>query len=377
MTTPKRVWSNKKTVWDGKKSVWLQDWELKTYDGNWEDAGSDLQTYWSQWEEVSDDAILDVYDSNTPEPIWTAEDGVEATYTFKDYDGTVLKTGTVDDWWTPVAPTDPTREATAQYTYTFAGWSPAVWPIAKNTVYTATYTSTVNTYTVTIATNDATYGTVSPTSVTAPYGTSISASDNVLTIGETTVTATAESGYDFSSWGTLPATVTGNLTITATFEAEPAPEPTYTLQNSIECVYLIWDWRNIPSSAFFMLFWDKYSGDEDYVLVTIDDLEERSTATVELGWVFNSEDFSVARDDLGNIWDAIFFQLGAQLLQRDMIDTPISDDETPWQTGHFVQSIFADFQTLYSHKWNASALYDDVETIVIAFGTTLPAIEFE
>lgn len=96
----------------------------------------------------------------------------------------------------------------------------------------------MNTYTVTIATNDATYGTVSPTSVTAPYGTSISASDNVLTIGETTVTATAESGYVFSSWGTLPETVTGNLNITATFEAEPAPEPTYTLQNSIECEYI-------------------------------------------------------------------------------------------------------------------------------------------
>lgn len=224
MWQPKRVWSNKKTVWDGKKSVWLQDWELKTYDGNREDAGSDLQTYWSQWEEVSDNAILDVYDSNTPEPIWTPEDWIKATYTFKDYDGTVLKTGTVDDWWTPVAPTDPTREATAQYTYTFAGWSPAVWPIANNTVYTATYTSTVNTYTVTIATNDATYGAVSPTSVTAPYGASISASDNVLTIGETEITATAETWYHFSSWGTLPETVTEALSITATFEADTPGE---------------------------------------------------------------------------------------------------------------------------------------------------------
>lgn len=221
MWQPKRVWSNKKTVWDGKKSVWLEDWELKTYDGHWEDAGSDLQTYWNQWENVSWNAILDVYDSNTPEPIWTAEDWIKATYTFKDYDGTVLKTGTVDDWWTPVAPADPTREATAQYTYTFAGWSPSVWPIAKNTVYTATYTATVNNYTVSIASNDSNYWTVDESSVEVPYGTAISVDGNTLTIGTgedaVVVTATAESGYEFSSWWEVPATVTGNLSITATF----------------------------------------------------------------------------------------------------------------------------------------------------------------
>lgn len=263
MWQPKRVWSNKKTVWDGKKSVWLQDWDLKTYDGNWEDAGSDLQTYWNQWENVSWNAILDVYDSNTPEPIWTAEDWIKATYTFKDYDGTVLKTGTVDDGETPVAPADPTRAATAQYTYTFAGWSPTVWPIAKNTVYTATYTSTVNTYTVTIATNDATYGTVSPASVTAPYGASISASDNVLTIWETTVTATAESGYVFSSWGTLPETVTWATTITATFEQQLYIEINEGLSDTTGTV----GWQ---VSVYFSTVWNPwvlYSDDPDILTV--------------------------------------------------------------------------------------------------------------
>lgn len=309
MWQPKRVWSNNKTVWDGKKSVWLQDWELKTYDGNWEDAGSDLQTYWSQWEEVSDDAILDVYDSNTPEPIWTPEDWIKATYTFKDYDGTVLKTGTVDDWWTPVAPTDPTREATAQYTYTFAGWSPAVWPIAKNTVYTATYTSTVNTYTVTIVTNDATYGTVSPASVTAPYGTSISALNNALTIGETTVTATAESGYAFSSWGTLPETVTENLTITATFEAESytftinvenLPEGAFidNGEEPLEDFPIILD---IPSWWSFNGVCDSHEGDGD-LNVTIYDTPDWSG-----GWVVN--ELNIACDWYKPSFEAVWFDL--------------------------------------------------------------------
>lgn len=145
MWQPKRVWSNNKTVWDGKKSVWLQDWELKTYDGSWEDAGSDLQTYWNQWEEVSEDAILDVYDSNTPEPIWTPEDWIEATYTFKDYDGTVLKTGKVKDGETPIAPADPTREH-----YIFQWWNPTVWPISKNTEFVAVYIPENYTFTINV-----------------------------------------------------------------------------------------------------------------------------------------------------------------------------------------------------------------------------------
>ena len=218
MRQPKRVWSNKKTVWDGKKSVWLQDWVLKTYDGNWENAGSDLQTYWNQWEEVSDDAILDVYDSNTPEPIGTAEDWVRATYTFKDYDGTVLKTGTVEDWWTPVAPTDPTREATVEYTYTFAWWSPAVWPIAKNTVYTATYTATPN---VTLTINDElsdTTGTVGSTVTvyfTKAWATGLLYSDepDILTVASSD--DTGWEGYTNSVTLTVNSAGTTTLTITA------------------------------------------------------------------------------------------------------------------------------------------------------------------
>lgn len=41
-----------------------------------------------------------------------------------------------------------------------------------------------------------------------------------MTIGSYTVTATAEAGYEFVSWGTLPATVRRDLTITATFQEE-------------------------------------------------------------------------------------------------------------------------------------------------------------
>ncbi len=70
-------------------------------------------------------------------------------------------------------------------------------------------------YTVTISAG--TGGTVSKSSVSVPSGTSISTSGNTLTIGSNTITATANSGYSFSSWSNASGTVTANRTITANF----------------------------------------------------------------------------------------------------------------------------------------------------------------
>ena len=301
----KRLWDteNKKVVraiptWDPHKKlqVWTDDEGSKLYVYSnseyveLDTSNATVSEYWpTVWKQLTDETV-GYYLTNEPTDLYNRDEGDEATYTFKDYDWTVLKTGKVDEGETPTPPADPTREATAQYTYTFAGWNPTVWKIYKKTTYTATYTATVNKYTITfvdedwtteldsqeldywatpvyagetptkeataqytytfsgwtpaiatvtadatytatyesevnqyevaIASSDETMGTVDVGSVTADYGTSITASDNVLTIGETEITATAETGYVFSSWGTLPETVTEDLSITATFEAE-------------------------------------------------------------------------------------------------------------------------------------------------------------
>lgn len=152
---------------------------------------------------------------------------------FVDFDGTALPvTVTVDG--DPVSvdsveypygteetaiavPAEPTRDADAQYTYTFAGWTPSIAAVTGETVYTATYTQTLRSYTVKFVNEDGeniidtqtvAYG-GTPTAVTAPE----KAGD-------------AQYSYTFAGWkdadGTIAdptaITVQSDLTYTASYE---------------------------------------------------------------------------------------------------------------------------------------------------------------
>ena len=75
---------------------------------------------------------------------------VDVTYTvnrhtvaFVDENGTVLKAATEYDYGTPAdaiaKPETPTKAATAEKVYTFAGWKPAVETVTSNAVYKASY----------------------------------------------------------------------------------------------------------------------------------------------------------------------------------------------------------------------------------------------
>ncbi|MBO4454658.1 MAG: InlB B-repeat-containing protein, partial [Paludibacteraceae bacterium] len=131
------------------------------------------------------------------------------TITWKDEDGTVLKTDEVEYGTMPVAPSDPTKPSTAQYTYTFAGWSPTVIAVEGEATYTATYSSTINKYTVVWKDED---GTILETDENIEYGvmpsfhsaTPSKASDEQYT-------------YTFAGWSPEVAIVTGNVVYTATY----------------------------------------------------------------------------------------------------------------------------------------------------------------
>ena len=75
------------------------------------------------------------------------------TVTFVDEYGSTLGTQEVYNGKMPTF-ADPTKEADAQYTYTFAGWDNDLAPVTGDVTYTATYTATVNKYAITFVNND-------------------------------------------------------------------------------------------------------------------------------------------------------------------------------------------------------------------------------
>ena len=135
------------------------------------------------------------------------------TYTVRwlNADGTELQSGAVAYGETPAYEGEtPTQAATAQYTYTFAGWTPEITAVTGDAAYTATYTETVNTYTVTWIVN----GEVVETDENVPYGA------NPSYDGETPAKdADAQYTYTFSAWDNELTPVTGDVTYTAVFDS--------------------------------------------------------------------------------------------------------------------------------------------------------------
>ena len=125
--------------------------------------------------------------------------------TWLDEDGTQLATETLFYGETPACEA-PTKEATAQYTYTFAGWTPEVTTVTGDATYTATYNATINKYTVTWKDDD---GTTLGTDTVA-YGSTPSRADP-------SKAATAQYTYTFTGWSPAVAEVTGDATYTATY----------------------------------------------------------------------------------------------------------------------------------------------------------------
>ena len=208
-TYPKRVWTWKKLVYSDKKPVWELDWKVWVYNPNFTEV-SEWETYTDRWQDVEATDELVVYDcSSKSEYVWTFEDGTEATYTFEDYDETVLKTGKVKDGKTPVAPTDPTREW-----YTFTWWDPEVGPISKDTIYTATYTINVaytfQDYDETVISSGTVMSGTAPTPPEDP----------------------TREGYTFTWWSPEVWAITEDTTYTATYE-ENAADPVDLLNEAL------------------------------------------------------------------------------------------------------------------------------------------------
>lgn len=117
------------------------------------------------------------------------------------------------------------KNATAEYTYTFSGWTPTIKTVTQNTTYTAQYNSTKNKYSVTWKNWD---GTILKTD-SVEYGVTPS-------YGGSTPTKEQEElyYYEFAGWSPARGPITENIEYTALFNKKDIYEYDFTSDNS-EC----------------------------------------------------------------------------------------------------------------------------------------------
>ena len=131
------------------------------------------------------------------------------TYKFVNFDGKVLKSETVDYGTLPTAPTNPSRPATKEFTYTFSGWDKEIVAVTGDVVYTAQYTSTKNKYTYKFVDFDGTI--LSEEEV--EYGTLPTAPE------DPTRPEDEKRTYEFIGWDKEIASVTGDVVYTAVYQS--------------------------------------------------------------------------------------------------------------------------------------------------------------
>ena len=140
---------------------------------------------------------------------------------YYNYDGTsLLFTETITDGGDGVYIGTPSRNSTAQYSYTFAGWSRTpngeaeedarLNVEADRNIYAA-YTATIRTYSVYFVNSSSGSNVTLQTVSNVPYG------GNALYTETTPVDA--ENGMDFLHWNPEPTNITGDTTCYAVFES--------------------------------------------------------------------------------------------------------------------------------------------------------------
>jgi len=216
----KKIFSYSNGKWESNQ------WNTYTYNENGEEISSS-ESYWfiDQWYVSS--SREKIYDEDEQAKLRHEIDGSwnfgellsysdkyysyscdARTIRFVNYDGTLLEKQTVYNGQTPVYSGETPTKSDAANTYVFLGWSPAVVPANGNATYTATYSSSLNQYTVIFKNDD---GTVL-SNQTLYHGAT-------PTCAEPSKTADAEYTYTFAGWTPEVTTVSADITYTAIYSA--------------------------------------------------------------------------------------------------------------------------------------------------------------
>jgi uncharacterized repeat protein (TIGR02543 family) len=187
---------------------------VPTYEGDTPTKAGDAQYSYAfaGWKAIAEDGSQSDVVAVTGDATYTATYTLSVnTYSVKwvNEDGTLLQSDTDVAYGTTPSynGVTPTKAADAQYTYTFAGWSPAVDKVTGDITYTATFDKTVNTYTVTWKNGDETLKTEQVEYGTVP----VYSGDTPTKDGD------AQYSYEFKGWTPEITSVTGDVTYTAEF----------------------------------------------------------------------------------------------------------------------------------------------------------------
>lgn len=197
-------------------------WEITAEAGNW---------YASVGLIAGETAVTDRYGSVTLTAKWAPK---KYTITWVTGAGTFTTDGIYNEMPEP-AGVDTSKAHDAQYTYTFSGWSPALTTVTGETTYTAQYSKTVNSYTVTWI-YDVSESETKTETAEYNYGVHPIFNNGI------NPTKTSETGkyYRFVGWKdadgnllTEGTVVTGNVTYTAEYKEIEAPRTVTWIINGV------------------------------------------------------------------------------------------------------------------------------------------------
>ncbi|MBQ6654670.1 MAG: S-layer homology domain-containing protein [Erysipelotrichaceae bacterium] len=237
------------------------------------------------------------------------------TIKFVNDDNTVLQSSQYLAGATPVySGATPTKASTAQYDYTFKGWSPTITAVTGNATYKATYNSTVRKYTIKFVNYN---GDVLQSSEVA-YGSTPSYTGNTPTKPSTT-----QYNYTFSGWSPTVTSVTGAATYTAQFSQSIRQ---YTIR------FLNWDGSVLQSGLVNYGMTPKYNGATPTRPATAQYSYSFNGWTPGLTSVTGNADYTAEFKSTVNKYEIKFVNYDGTVLQEEQLEygtTPVYRGETP------------------------------------------------